>query len=194
MHTLAQDLRYALRNLRRNRAFTAVALTALAIGIGANTAVFTVVESVLLRPLPYRNPSQLYSVRPTPKQPTPFGVGAMSDPQFLACRSATKAFQQLAAYNFSNWNGTGIGDPVPIHGQQVTANFFATLGIQPQSGRGFLPEEETPAGPRQSRSPGRRFLARALPGRPRRPGQIDRSGWRALHHRRRHAGRIPARQ
>src|ERR1017187_8733315 len=89
MNTVADlntDLRYAFRNLRRNRAFTAVAIGALAIGIGANTAVFTVVESVLLRPLPYHEPSQLYTVRPMPKKPTPFGVGAMSDPQFIACR------------------------------------------------------------------------------------------------------------
>ena len=146
MNTLAQDLRYAIRNLRRNPAFMAVALGALAIGIGANTAVFTVVESVLLRPLPYYQPSQLYTVRPMPKHATPFGVGAMSDPQFIACRSATTAFQQLAAYDGGNWNGTGVGDPVAIHGQEVTTNFFATLGVQPQLGRGFRPEEESPAG------------------------------------------------
>jgi len=102
MNALGQDLRYAFRNLGRNPAFTAVAIGALAIGIGANTAVFTVVESVLLRPLPYHEPSQLYTVRPMPKKPTPFGVGAMSDPQFIACRSATTAFQQLAAYD--GWN------------------------------------------------------------------------------------------
>jgi putative ABC transport system permease protein len=146
MNSFVQDLRYALRNLRRNPAFTAVAIGALAIGIGANTAVFTVVESVLLRPLPYHEPSQLYTVRPMPKEPTPFGFGAMSDPQFIACRSATTAFQQLAAYDGGNWNGTGIGDPVAIHGQEVTTNFFATLGVQPQLGRGFRPEEESPAG------------------------------------------------
>jgi len=146
MNALGQDLRYAFRNLRRNPAFTAVAIGALAIGIGANTAVFTVVESVLLRPLPYHEPSQLYSVRPTPKHPTPFGIGSMSDPQFIACRAATTAFQQLAAYNGGNWNGTGVGDPVAIHGQEVTTNFFATLGVQPQLGRSFLPEEEAPAG------------------------------------------------
>ena len=149
MDTLAglrSDLRYAFRNLRRNPAFTAVAIGALAIGIGANTAVFTVVESVLLRPLPYRDPSRLFTVRPKPKQPTPFAMGAMSDPQFIACRAAGKAFQQLAAYDGWNWNGTGFGDPVAIHGEQVTTNFFATLGVQPQLGRGFLPQEESPAG------------------------------------------------
>jgi putative ABC transport system permease protein len=145
MNSFAQDFRYAFRNLRRNPAFTAVAIGALAIGIGANTAVFTVVESVLLRPLPYHEPSNLYSVRPTPKNPTPFGMGSMSDPQFIACRSATTAFQQLAAYDGGNWNGTGVGDPVAIHGQEVTTNFFATLGVQPQLGRGFRPEEESPA-------------------------------------------------
>jgi putative ABC transport system permease protein len=145
VNNLVQDLRYALRNLRRHGGFTAVALAALAIGIGANTAVFTVVESVLLRPLPYRQPSQLYTVRRMPKTPTPFIIGTMSDPGFLACRAATTAFQQLAAYNFTDWNGTGVGDPLPIHGEQVTANFFATLGVQPQLGRAFLPQEETPA-------------------------------------------------
>ena len=147
MHTLADlnsDLRYALRNLVRNPAFTAIALSALAIGIGANTAVFTVVESVLLRPLPYRDPSQLYTVRPMPKRPSPFMLGSMSDPGFLALRAGTKTFQQLAANNFANWNGTGVGDPVSIHGQEVTANFFTTLGVQPRLGRGFRMEEESP--------------------------------------------------
>ena len=72
----------------------------------------------------------------------------MSDPQFIACRSATTAFQQLAAYDGGNWNGTGVGDPVAIHGQEVTTNFFATLGVQPQLGRGFRPEEESPAAPK----------------------------------------------
>jgi predicted permease len=148
MNTFVQDLRYAFRNLRRNPAFTAVAIGALAIGIGANTAVFTVVESVLLRPLPYHQPSQLYTVRPTPKKPTPFGFGAMSDPQFIACRSASTAFQQLAAYDGGNWNATGVGDPVAIHGEEVTTNFFDTLGVQPKLGRGFQSAEESPAAPK----------------------------------------------
>ena len=142
---LNTDLRYAFRNFARNPAFTAVAIGALAIGIGANTAVFTVVESVLLRPLPYHEPSQLYTVRPMPKNPSPFGGGSMSDLGFIACRSATTAFEQLAAFNFASWNGTGFGDPVAIHGEEVTSNFFATLGVQPRLGRPFLPEEESPA-------------------------------------------------
>ncbi len=142
---LNTDLQYAFRNLLRQPAFTAVAIGALALGIGANTAVFTVVESVLLRPLPYRDPAQLYTVRPTPKQPNPFAMGSMSDPQFIACRSATKAFQQLAAYDGWTWNATGAGDPLSIHGQQVTTNFFDTLGVRPRLGRGFLPAEESPA-------------------------------------------------
>ena len=145
MHSFAQDIRYALRNLLRNPAFTAVALAALALGIGANTAVFTVVESVLLRPLPYHEPAQLYTVRTAPNKPSPFELGAMTDPQFVACRAATKAFQRLALYNFMNWSGTGLGEPLTVHGQEVTANFFATLGVQPQIGRAFQPEEESPA-------------------------------------------------
>ena len=143
MNNLGQDLRYAVRNLKRSPAFTAVAVGALAIGIGANTAVFTVVESVLLRPLPYPEPSRLYTVRPVPKEPSPFVLGAMSDPGYIACRTASTAFRQLAAHSGENWNGTGFGDPVAIHGQQVTANFFGTLGVQPQLGRGFLREEES---------------------------------------------------
>jgi len=145
MTSLTYDLRYAWRNLRRNPTFTAVAIGALAIGIGANTAVFTVVESVLLRPLPYHDPSRLYTVRPRPKTPSPFELGSMSDPGFIACRAAATAFEQLAAYSVENWNGTGFGEPVAIHGQQVTTNFLATLGVQPQIGRGFVAEEESPA-------------------------------------------------
>ena len=144
MNTLAQDLRYAVRNLKRNPGFAAVAIGALAIGIGANTAVFTVVESVLLRPLPYHDPARLFTVRPVPKTPGPFEMGSISDPGFIACRAASTAMQ-LAAFSGENWNGTGFGDPVAIHGQQVTTNFFATLGVQPQLGRSFLPEEEAAA-------------------------------------------------
>jgi len=139
---LGNDLRYTFRNLLRNPAFTGIALAALGLGIGANTAVFTVVESVLLRPLPYHDPARLYTVRAMPKKPSPFFLGTMSDPHIIALRSASKAFEQLAAYDFWNWNGTGVGDPVAIHGEQVTANFFTTLGVQPQLGRGFRPEEE----------------------------------------------------
>src|SRR5579862_9584899 len=109
---LNSDLRYALRNLLRNPAFTAIALSALAIGIGANTAVFTVVESVLLRPLPYRDPARLYTVRQMPRKPSPFIIGTMSDPHFLALRAASKSFEHLAAYDVWNWNGTGVGDPL----------------------------------------------------------------------------------
>jgi hypothetical protein len=150
MNTLAglnADLRYAFRNLSRNPAFTAVAIGALAIGIGANTAVFTVVESVLLRPLPYHEPSELYTVRPTPKSPLRSG-GSMSDPQFIACRPPRRHSSNWPLMTLGTWNGTGVGDPVAIHGQEVTTNFFATLGVQPQLGRGFRPEEESPAAPR----------------------------------------------
>ena len=143
MTTLARDLRYAIRNLRRNPAFTLIALAALAIGIGANTAVFTIVESVLLRPLPYRQPSRLYTVRPMPRTPNPFVMGTMSDPGFLALRSTASGFAQLAAFDFQTWNGTGIGDPVAIHGAEVTANFFTVLGVQPQLGRGFDANEQS---------------------------------------------------
>ena len=143
MNALAQDLCYAFRNFRRSPAFTAVAIGALAIGIGANTAVFTVVESVLLRPLPYHDPSHLFTVRPMPKKPSPFGFGSMSDLGFIACRAASKTFAQLAAFSGESWNGTGFGDPVAIHGQEVTANFFATLGVGPRLGRSFLTEEES---------------------------------------------------
>jgi predicted permease len=143
MTALALDLRYAIRNLRRNPAFTLIALAALAIGIGANTAVFTIVESVLLRPLPYRQPSRLYTVRPRSRTPNPFVMGTMSDPGFLALRSTARSFAQLAAFDFQNWNGTGIGDPLSIHGEEVTTNFFTALGVQPQLGRGFEADERS---------------------------------------------------
>ncbi|HEV8700407.1 MAG TPA: ABC transporter permease [Candidatus Polarisedimenticolia bacterium] len=147
MDTLLQDLRYGLRMLRSRPAFTVVALLALALGIGANTAMFSVVDAVLLRPLPYRDPGRLvmiwheYAQMNLPK-------ASLSVPSYLEYRDHVQGFESVAAA--ANWsaNLTGAGDPERVQGARVTGNFLATLGVPPMLGRDFLKEEDAPGGER----------------------------------------------
>jgi predicted permease len=144
---LARDLRFTLRTLRRDSTFTLVAILILGIGIGANVAVFSVVNAVLIRPLPLGNPGQL--VRILSKKATAgessntYSVDAVD--QF---RRANRSFSEITGYfAFSapdNMNLTGSGQPRPITGLSVAQNFFPTLGVQPILGRQFLPEEALP--------------------------------------------------
>ncbi|HEX9426425.1 MAG TPA: ABC transporter permease, partial [Candidatus Polarisedimenticolia bacterium] len=147
MESLFQDLRYSLRMLRARPGFTLVAVLTLAIGIGANTAIFSVVNAILLRPLPYKDPDHLvmlwhaYAAMNLPK-------ATLSVPAYLAYRDQMSAFESVAAG--VNWsaNLTGAGDPERIQGARVTGNFLATLGVAPAIGRDFLPEEDRPGGNR----------------------------------------------
>ena len=145
MDTLLQDMRYGLRMLLTRPAFTAVALLALALGIGANTAMFSVLNSVLLRPLPYRDPGRLvmiwheYAKSNLPK-------ATLSVPSYLEYRDHVQGFESVAAA--TNWsaNLTGAGDPERIQGARVTGNFLSTIGVAPSLGRDFLKEEDAPGG------------------------------------------------
>src|ERR1044072_3444200 len=136
---LAQDLRYALRGLRKQRAFTAVAGITLALGVGADTAIFTVINTVLLKPLPYDNPDQLVVVTETVSD-RPFGVSYQN---FVDWRNQNTVFENIAALRQrESFNLTGAGESERLQGQLVSANFLSTLGVKPIRGRDFSTEED----------------------------------------------------
>src|SRR5690606_24094205 len=141
MDTLLQDLRYAARTLSRNRGFTLIAVLTLALGIGANSAIFSVVNAVLLRPLPFMEPEQLDRVYSTIEG---FGDVQVSPPDFLQMQQESRAYESLAAFTYSSPNLTGEGDPVRLNGAWVSANFFDLLGVRPLVGRTFAAEESDP--------------------------------------------------
>jgi len=144
MTNIWQDLRYGLRMMRRNPGFTAVAMLSLALGIGANTAIFSVIYAVLLRPLPYRDPGSLVLVfssgREDPRQP-------VSLDDFAALKSQSQSFEAMAIFykntGFSRANLTGTAEPELVQGGFVSADFFPLMGISPRVGRLFTPDEET---------------------------------------------------
>jgi len=144
IESIIQDLRYGFRQLRRNPGFTAVAVITLALGIGANTAIFSVVNAVLLRPLPYADPGRLVWI--TDYIPR-MHMRAVPDPDYTVWKDHNKVFSQLSAYGGgADYNLTGEGRPQRVEGWAVTANFLPTLGIHPALGRNFLPEEALPGG------------------------------------------------
>jgi putative ABC transport system permease protein len=140
---LGQDLRYGLRMLVKNPGFTIVAVIALALGIGANSAIFSVVNTVLLRPLPYKDPGQLMMVwEDAPEMGFPRNTP--SPPNFLDWRAQNTVFQGMAAMAPRSFNLTGAGEPERFDGRRVSASIFSLLGVEPQLGRTFLPEEDQP--------------------------------------------------
>ncbi len=136
---LAQDLRYGTRMLRRSPSFTAVAALALALGIGANTAIFSVINAVLLRPLPYKDTERIVAI----KEWTVQGPAQVTPANFLDWREQNKVFEEMAAVSTRRANLTGQGgEPQRINLAVTSANFFQVLGVQPLAGRAFLPTEE----------------------------------------------------
>jgi putative ABC transport system permease protein len=142
MQTLWQDLRYGARMLLQKPGFTLIAVITLALGIGANAAIFSVVNGVLLRPLPFKDPDRLMLIRET-KLPQ-FPEFSVSPGNFLDWRKQNTVFERLVAFNGVSFNMIGAGDPEQIRGMKVTDGFFAMLGAQPLLGRDFLPEEDQP--------------------------------------------------
>ncbi len=141
LEILWQDLRYAVRMLRRNPGFAVVAIVTLALGIGANTAIFSLVNGVLLRPLPYRDPGKLTIIWEQDDKGKPDNVGYAT---YLDWRAQNKSFEDLAVY--SSWQPIlQTGEPEQLNGLRVTSNYFRMLGIHPELGRDFLPEEDNPA-------------------------------------------------
>ena len=140
---LAQDLHYGLRMLVKNPSFTIVAVLALALGIGANSAIFSVVNTVLLRPLPYKNPGRLVMLW---EEATHLGFpkNTPSPANFIDWRAQNTVFEAMAAMVERSFNLTGVGEPERFDGRRVSANLFDLLGVQPQLGRAFRAEEDKP--------------------------------------------------
>ena len=148
MHTLWQDLRYGMRMLRLRPGFTAVAVIALALGIGANTAIFSFVNALLLRPLPYPDPARLVAVESINPQQKEGGFGGVSPADFWDWKDQSQAFEQLAAYVGDGISFTDKEQPEVVSAARVSANFFQTFGVAPLLGRMFTPEEGLLSGPR----------------------------------------------
>jgi putative ABC transport system permease protein len=145
MRFVWQDVRYALRMLAKTPGFTLIALFTLAMGIAANASIFTVVDSVLLRKLPYPHPERLvrvYDLQP-PHENTPSDF-----PEFQERRALHEIFQTVATYFPTNFDLTGQGEPTRLSGLRVSSDLLGVLGIQPVLGRGFRPEEEARSGDR----------------------------------------------
>jgi predicted permease len=145
MGTLLQDLRYSLRTLAKNPGFTAVAVLTLALGIGANTAIFSVVNGVLLRPLAFRDPGQLYLMQVVwPQMAKFYPLIPANLPGFRIWQKECRSFESIAVAEGASADLTGAGDAMQIHGIRASANIFDVLGIRPALGRSFLPEEDEP--------------------------------------------------
>jgi predicted permease len=140
MSSLLQDIRYALRQLRKNLGFTGVAVLTLALGIGANTAVFSVVDAVMLRPLPYLQPGRLIeaqSINSHNPQPS-----AISYPDFFDWRSQNHTLDHLVSYHDNSFTLTGLERPVQVDAEIVSWDLLPALGVPPELGRGFTADEE----------------------------------------------------
>ena len=138
METLFQDIRYGFRMLLKNSGFTAVAVIALALGIGANTAIFSVVNAVLLRPLPFNQPDRLVKVWPQKPETS------VSKAEFVEIRDNNQSFDDLALYSGWSFTLTGGDEPAKVSGARTTAQFFSLLGVNAALGRTFLPDEDQP--------------------------------------------------
>jgi len=140
LETLAQDLRFAFRSMRKNAGFTCIALLTLALGIGANTALFSVVNGVLLNPLPYPDSEHLAILFSQSKN---FEQGqSVSYPNYLDWERQNKSFTWMAAFRDDDWNQTGQSEAERLHGYMVSSGFFSTLGVVPVIGRTILPDED----------------------------------------------------
>ena len=141
METLTKDMRYAVRMLLKGRMVTLIAILALTLGIGANTAIFSVINAVLIKPLPYPHPEQL--VRVYEKSPQ-FEQMSVSYPNFIDWQRESHAFARMAVYRQQQFNIIGGREPERVNGRLISADFFSTLGVHPLVGRDLRPEEDRP--------------------------------------------------
>ncbi len=141
MGSLLQDIRYGWRMLGKNPGFTAIAVLTLAIGIGASTATFSVVDTVLLQPLPYQQPERLLQVTETLPGMSADEVGVAAG-EYQDYRDRNRSFSQVAAYESAGFNLTGAGQPLRINAASVSASVFPLLGVSPELGRAFTADED----------------------------------------------------
>src|SRR5215212_1995817 len=143
IETLWQDVRFGVRSLVKNPGFTAVAVIALALGVGANSAIFSVVNTVLLSPLPYKDSERLVMIWEKGSLDV-FPLNSVSAANFFDWREQNQVFEGMALLAWGDFNLTGVGEPERIEGRRVSVNLFHLLGVEPQLGRSFLPEEDQP--------------------------------------------------
>jgi predicted permease len=141
---LRQDVVYGFRTLKKNPGFTAVAMLALALGIGANTAIFSVVNGVLLQPLAYPEPDRLMEIYETSAA---FTASSVAYPNYLDWRSESRSFTDMGAFRSDAFNFTGSGEPEQLTGEYVSASVLPVLGVHPRLGRVFLPQEDREGAP-----------------------------------------------
>src|SRR3989442_14247414 len=145
MDTLFQDLRYAVRTLAKSSGFTLVAVLTLALGIGANTAIFSVFYGVLLRPLPYAEPDRIVGLAQT--YPGGRGAKSVTYVQFQFLERHSQIFQSLAGSASAGFNLSNGTQADRVHGLRVSKEYFRVLGVAPAFGRAFLADEDQPSGP-----------------------------------------------
>src|SRR5262249_53381788 len=145
MQTAWQDLRYGARMLFKKPGFTLIAVLTLALGIGANTAIFSVVNAVLLRALPYPQPERLLVLAEKTRSGQRLGIAY---PNFQDWRERAQSFSEMAGLRGTLFNLTGVDRPVRLQGRQVSWNFFRMLGVQPQLGRIFVADDDKQGAPR----------------------------------------------
>src|SRR5919201_5986300 len=143
MEKFWKETKFAFRMLRKSPAFTAIAVLTLALGIGANTAMFSIVYGVLLRALPFPQPDRVVKIYTKSPQ---WNTQSISYPNFLDWQRRSQSFEQMACYRSDELNLTGAGEPTRVHAAMVTATFLPTLGIQPLMGRNLTPQEDVQGG------------------------------------------------
>jgi putative ABC transport system permease protein len=143
METLFQDIRYGVRVLLKGRAVTAIAVLALTLGIGATTAIFSVINAILIKPLPYPDPDRIVRIYERSPQ---FDQMSISYPNFLDWQQQSQVFEEMSVFRYQGFNITGQQGPERIQGRLISASFFSVLGVQPILGRSILPEEDRPGG------------------------------------------------
>lgn len=141
LERVAQDVRYALRTLRKNPMFAIAAILILTLGVGANSAIFSLANAVLLRPLPFHDPDRLVILHGENRQIGFDGPASVCDPDFLLWNQQAQSFSGMAAFQGQTANMTGDGPPERVLGSAVTVNFFHLLGRNPILGRSFLPDD-----------------------------------------------------
>src|ERR1041385_858225 len=149
MDTILHDVRYALRILDRRRTLACITILTLAVGIGANTAIFSTLDAMLLRPLPFRDQDRLVRVRETRGAPQDLeALQSLSPATYRQWSTATNVFEGIAAATGIDLNITGEGVPLRYQGAAITANFFRVLGVAPVLGRDFRADEDAPGAER----------------------------------------------